>query len=154
MSFLKTKVWPVVAGFIVASIVMMIFEFINSFFFPLPKDLDWMNPEAVKAVTASLPWTAYILVLLGWGVGAFEGGCTTAWLAGLPAQAGEKQFRATTILAVLLVLAGIADMMMLGFPLVPMVLGLLILAVAPYGGFTALTMFERKKRASMAAAIH
>ncbi len=146
MSFLKTKVWPVVAGFVVASIVMMIFEYINSFFFPLPKDLDWKDTAAVKAVTASLPWTAYILVFVGWAFGAFEAGCMTAWAA------GEKQFVPTTILAVLLVIAGIFDMMMLGFPPVFTVLGLCILAISPYLGRLALNTFEKKKRASMAAA--
>ncbi len=74
MNFLKLKVWPVVAGFVVASIVMMAFEFTNSLFFPLPSDLDWMDTAAVQALTASLPWTAYILVLLGWIAGSFAGG--------------------------------------------------------------------------------
>ena len=32
-NFLKLKVWPVIAGFIVATIVMMICEYINSFIF-------------------------------------------------------------------------------------------------------------------------
>jgi hypothetical protein len=146
MSFLKIKVWPVVAGFIVAAIIMTIFEYINSFFFPLPKGLDWNDAAAVKAVTASLPWTAYILVFLGWIIGAFEGGCTSAWLA------GEKQLLATTILAILLVIAGIFDMMMLGFPPAFTVLGLCILAISPYLGRFAMNTFEKKKRASMAAA--
>src|SRR6266576_1660431 len=109
MNILKHWVWPVVGGFVVAALIMMLFEWVNSFLFPLPKDLDWMDTVAVQAFTASLPWTAYILVFLGWAIGAFEGGCTTAWLA------GENQFRVTAVLTVLLVLAGIADMAMLGF---------------------------------------
>ena len=145
MIFLKLKVWPVVAGFIVASIIMTLLEFINSFIFPLPKDLNWNDQAAVKAVTGALPWTAYILVFVGWAIGAFEGGCTTAWLA------AEKKFRVTAVLAVLLVIAGIADMAILGFPLVFSVLGIIFLGVCPYLGFIALTTFERKKRESMAA---
>ena len=145
MIILKKWVSPVVAGFIVASIIMVVFEFINSFFFPLPKDLDWNNTEAVHAVTASLPWTAYILVFLGWAVGAFEGGCTAAWLG------GEKQFQVTTVLAVLLVLAGTFDMAILGFPLLFTALGICILAVCPYLGRFALNTFEKKKRATMVA---
>jgi hypothetical protein len=144
MSFLKLQMWPVIAGFIVASLLMMLLEFINSFFFPLPKDLNWSDAAAVRAVTRALPWSAYILVFLGWAIGAFEGGCTTAWLA------GEKEFRLTAVLTVLLVLAGIADMAMLGFPLGFTTIGLLILAVCPYLGFTALNTFERKKRESIA----
>ena len=143
MNILKQWIWPLVAGFIVASIIMFIFEWINHFIFPLPAGLDQKDTDAVQAFTASLQWTAYILVFLGWAVGAFEGGCTTAWLA------GERQFRATAILAVLLVLAGIADMSILGFPLVSTLLGLLILVIFPYLGRYALNTFEKKKRASM-----
>ena len=145
MTFLKQWVWPVLAGFLVASIIMLIFEWINHFIFPLPASLEQNDTAAVQAFTASLPWTAYILVFLGWAVGAFEGGCTAAWLA------GEKQLPVTTILAVLLVLAGIFDMMMLGFPPVSTLLGLCILAIFPYLGRHALNTFERKKRESMVA---
>src|SRR5205085_10773641 len=99
MDILKHWVWPVVAGFIVASVIMLIFEWINHFIFPKPAGLDLNEAAAVRAFTASMPWSAYILVFLGWAVGAFEGGCTTAWLA------GEKQFRVTAVLTVLLVLA-------------------------------------------------
>ncbi len=144
MNILKRYVWPVVAGFIVASIIMVIFEWINHYIFPLPASLNQSDTAAVQAFTMSLPWTAYILVFLGWAFGAFEGGCTAAWLA------GENQFRATLVLAVLLVLAGIADMAILGFPLVAMALGLIILAVAPFLGRLALNTFEKKKRESMA----
>src|SRR3954467_11867217 len=145
MNILKRWIWPVVAGFIVASIIMVIFEWINHYIFPLPAGLNQTDTAAVQAFTASLPWTAYILVFLGWAAGAFEGGCTTAWLA------GEKQFRVTLVLTILLVLAGIFDMVVLGFPPVAMALGLFILAACPYLGFTALNTFERKKRESLAA---
>ena len=145
MSFLKRWVGPVVAGFVVASIIMLIFEWINHYLFPIPGGMDTMNTAAVQAFTASLPWTAYILVFLGWAVGAFEGGCTTAWLG------KENQIPLTTILAVLLVLAGIFDMVTIGFPMIAMVLGVLILAVCPYLGRLALNTFEKKKRESMAA---
>ena len=143
---------------------MLVFEWINHFIFPIPKVLDSNEPINVQAFTASLPWTAYILVFLGWAVGAFEGGCTAAWLSqdsnesGTDAsrprgvvRAGERQFRVTTVLAILLVVAGVADMAMLGFPPTFTALGLLILAIFPYLGRYALNTFERKKRESMAA---
>jgi hypothetical protein len=131
MSFLKTKLWPVVAGFVVASIVMMIFEFINSFIFPIPADLDWKDPEAVRALTESLPWTAYILVLLGWAFGAYKGGWVAAWLS------GETKFRTSLALAVVLVIAGILNVMMIGHDIVFTVLGLSALFIGTYVGFRA-----------------
>gem|GEM_PF-1587708 len=145
MNILKRWIWPIAAGFIVASIIMLIFEWINHFIFPLPVGLDQHDTAAVQAFTASLPWTAYILVFLGWAFGAFEGGCTTAWLA------GEKQFPTTSILAALLVAAGVFDMVVIGFPVAAMALGVLILAVFPYLGRLALNTFEKRKRASMTA---
>ena len=145
MTFLKQWVWPVVAGFVVASIIMLIFEWINSFLFPLPDNHEVMSGAELQALAASLPWTAYILVFVGWAFGAFEGGCTAAWLA------GEKQLGATSVLAVLLVLAGIFDMTMIGFPPIAMILGVLILAVFPYLGRVALNTFEKRKREKMAA---
>ena len=108
MLFLKLKVWPVIAGFIAASIVMMAFEYTNSFFFPLPEDLDWANPEAVRALTASLPWTAYILVLLGWMAGSFTGGYVATYLS------GKAQYRVALALGILLTLAGIWNVMLIG----------------------------------------
>jgi len=145
MKMLKQWVWPVLAGFLVASVIMLVFEWINHFIFPKPAGLDVMDPVALRAFTASLPWRAYILVFVGWAFGAFEGGCTTAWLA------KEKQLPATTILAVFLVVAGYFDMTTLGFPLVSMILGIILLAVFPYLGRFALNTFEKKKRGEIAA---
>jgi hypothetical protein len=145
MNIIKHWILPIVAGFIVASIIMLIFEWINHFIFPKPASLDLTNAAAVQAFTASLPWTAYILVFVGWAAGAFEGGCTTAWLA------GEQKFRVTAVLTLLLILGGIGDMIGLGFPPLATALGILILAIFPYLGFTGLNTFERKKRAAVAA---
>jgi len=138
MNILKHWVWPIASGFIVASIIMLIFEWINHFIFPKPVDLDLNNAADLQAFTASLPWTAYILVFAGWAVGAFEGGCTTAWLA------KNKQIPAVTVLAVLLVIAGIADMVKIGFPMAAVALGILILAVSPYLGRLAMNTFENR----------
>ncbi|MBV9159614.1 MAG: hypothetical protein JO019_03405 [Candidatus Kaiserbacteria bacterium] len=139
------KVGAVVAGFVVATVIMLIFEWINHWLFPKPASLDVMNAAAVQAFTASLPWTAYILVFLGWAVGAFEGACTTSWLA------REKVFRSSAVLAAILMLAGIFDMWMLGFPPVFTLIGLVFLAVFPYLGHRTLLWYEAKKRAQMAA---
>lgn len=108
MNFLKLKVWPVIAGFIAASVVMMVFEYTNSFLYPLPQDLDWTNAEAVQALTASLPWTAYILVLLGWMAGSFAGGYVATHLS------EERQYRVTLALGILLTLAGIWNVILIG----------------------------------------
>lgn len=131
MKFFTKRLWPVLAGFITASIVMMIFEYANSLIYPLPTDLDWMDPVAVRAFTESLPWTAYILVLLGWAFGSYKGGWVTAYLA------GETKFRASLVLAVLLVAAGIYNVMLIGHDIVFTLLGLPALFIGTYVGFRA-----------------
>ncbi len=118
MDFLKLKVWPVFAGFVVASIAMMIFEFANSYLYPLPSDLDWMDTAAVQAFTAALPWTAYILVLLGWMAGSFAGG----WIA--TRLSGDRQYRKALALGVILTLAGIWNVMLIGHSLLFTVISL------------------------------
>lgn len=139
MHFLKHSLWPIIAGFIVASIIMLVFEWINHFLFAIPAGLDTNDAAAVKAFTASLPWTAYILVFLGWAIGSFGAGCTTAWLA------GERRSGVIISLTALLVLAGVFDMAMLGFPLLAWMLGILILAIFPHLGRMGLELFESKK---------
>lgn len=108
MNFLKHSVWPVVAGFIVASVVMMVFEYVNSFLFPLPQNLDWSNAEAVRTFTSSLPWTVYILVLLGWMAGAFAGGWVSTYVS------GNTRYRNALALGLVLTFAGVLNNLMIG----------------------------------------
>ena len=143
MNIFKKWVWPIFVGLVVASIIMLIFEWINHFIFAIPSNIDQNDMAAVKAFTATLPWTAYILVFVGWAAGAFEGGCTTAWLA------GEEKFRVTAVLAVILMLLGLGDMVALGFPPVAIIIGLLVLAIFPRLGFLALHAFEKRKQMTM-----
>jgi uncharacterized membrane protein YciS (DUF1049 family) len=105
---LRFKVWPVVAGLLIAFIVMTIFEYVNSFFFPLPKDLDIYDPAAVQAFTATLPWTAYILVFLGWVLGSFKAGCVTTYLA------REQKYRLSFLVGILLTIGGIINNLVIG----------------------------------------
>src|SRR6185312_14512762 len=140
MTILK-KIGAIVAGFIVASVIMLAFEWVNHFLFPIPVTIDQGDPTAFGQFTASLPLTAYLLVFLGFAIGAFEGGCTTTWMA------GDPKFRTSAVLAVVLVIFGMFNMMALAFPTLPMLLGIIILAVFPYLGHRTLLAFEANKKA-------
>ena len=140
MHFLKTKVWPTVAGLLVAFIVMLVLEFVNSLVFPLPKDLDWGNTDAVRAFTSTLPWTAYILVLLGWVLGAFKAGCVTTYLS------GEQKYRLSLLVGVLLTLGGIVNNSMLGHDMVFNLLGLPMFIIFTYIGHRYLLYAHAKKQ--------
>jgi divalent metal cation (Fe/Co/Zn/Cd) transporter len=123
------KIGAVVAGFLVASAIMLIFLSINHWIFP------FYSPTP--------PWTAYILVCAGWAVGAFAGGYIATWLT------GENRFRSSAALAALFVVAGVFYMSMFEFPVAPMILAIIILAIAPYLGHRMLLTFEANKRKQM-----
>lgn len=127
-SFLTTKAWPVVAGLLTAFIIMMVFEYVNSLFFPLPEGLNIYDPSAVQAFTDSLPWTVYILVLLGWMLGAFKAGCVTIYLA------HESTYRLSFIVGIILTILGGINNMLIGHDIVFNIIGLPMFVIFTYLG--------------------
>ena len=128
MNTLKTKVWPVVAGLLTAFVIMMIFEYVNSFFYPLPEGLDIRDPEAVKSFTASLPWTAYVLVFLGWVLGAFKAGCVTTYLS------KENSYHLSFIVGIFLTVLGIVNNILIGHDMFFNVVALPMFIIFTYVG--------------------
>lgn len=128
MQFLRYKLWPVIAGLLVAFIIMMIFEYINSFFYPLPEGLDIKDPASVQAFTKSLPWTVYILVLAGWILGAFKAGCVTTYLS------KEETYKLSFIVGVILTLLGIVNNIAIGHDLFFNIIGLPMFILFTYLG--------------------
>jgi hypothetical protein len=75
----------IVAGFVAASIVMMIIETINGkVFYPeLGKAGEGMTDrEAVRALLATAPVGAFLVVIVGWVLGSIAGGWLAARIAG------------------------------------------------------------------------
>jgi len=128
MNVLKTKVWPVVAGLLTAFVVMMIFEYTNSFFYPLPTDLVMSDTNAVHAFTASLPWTAFVLVFLGWVLGAFKAGCVTTYLA------KEHTFKLSLVTGLILTVLGILNNLAIGHSMLFNIVSLPMFLVFTYLG--------------------
>lgn len=126
--FLQYTVWPVGAGLVVAFVVMMLFERVNSLFFPLPEGLDIYDTAAVQAFTASLPWTAYILVFLGWVVGAFKAGYVTTYLS------GERTYRLSFLVGIILTILGIINNLMIGHDMFFNIIGLPMFLLFTYLG--------------------
>jgi hypothetical protein len=127
-SFLKLKLWPVIAGLLTAFIIMMLFEYVNSLFFPLPEGIDIFNPEEVRVFTQSLPWTAYILVFLGWVIGAFKAGCVTSYLS------KESTYRLSFIVGIILTIGGILNNIAIGHDLFFNIIGLPMFILFTYLG--------------------
>lgn len=121
----------VLAGFVAASAVMMVFESINgSVLYPeLGKAAQGVTDrEAIRKIFASAPTGALLVVLLGWAVGSLVGG----WLA---TRIGKRApYRHAIVVGILIVLGAIANNLMLPPPLWFWVLGVLIPIPAACGG--------------------
>lgn len=128
-SFITKKAWPLLAGFISASVTMMIFEYINHLVFPFPQGMDPNSYEQIRAFTDSLPSTAYLLVWLGWCTGSFIGSLVTVKLS------KEKEYKLSLILGVVLFLAGIFNNIMIGSPMWFNIVSLPMFFVFTYLGF-------------------
>ena len=121
----------VVAGFVAASVVMMIVETINGrVLYPgLAKAAEGVTDrETIRALLATAPVGAFLVVIAGWILGGVAGGWVTARLAS----------RATTghglVLGALLTLAGVANNLMLPPPLWFWIASLVVLLPAAYAG--------------------
>lgn len=76
------SVLAVLAGIVVAMIVMFIFEGISGHLFPLPPGIDLHDHQAMTQHMDELPVGAFFTVLAGWAVGSFVGAWVAARLAG------------------------------------------------------------------------
>ena len=75
------SILALIAGFIAASAVMMLFEIVNGrVLYPeLGKMAEGMTDrEAIRALLATAPVGAFLVVLLGWVAGSFGGGFLAA----------------------------------------------------------------------------
>ncbi len=132
---LKLIIWPVVVGLLMAFSIMMLFELINSFFFPFPEGMDVRD---VQAFTKTLPWTAYILVLLGWIVGSFIAGCVTTKLSRM------ESYKPALMVGIILTLLGVVNNIIIGHDMVFNIIGLPMFIIFTYLGHRCWLQTKRK----------
>ena len=114
MVTMMRRIGAVVAGFIAASVVMMIVESINGHvLFPdLAKKAQGVTDrEQVRQIIAEAPVVALLVVIGGWSLGSVIGGVVTGLLA------GRGSVRPAITLGILLTLAGLANNLMIPPPL-------------------------------------
>jgi hypothetical protein len=129
-SALRT-VAAVIVGFVAASIVMMIVEFLNGHvFYPaLGKAAEGvMDREVLRALLANAPAGAMLVVIGGWILGGLTGGWVASKLAPRAAVGSGL------ILGLLLTLAGVANNLMIPPPAWFWVASLVVLIPAAYAG--------------------
>ena len=79
------SVLAVLAGAIVAGVLIAIVEAISSAIFPLPPGLDIHDHAAMRQHIDTLPLGAFLLVLAAWAIGSFGG----SWVAARIASRGR-----------------------------------------------------------------
>ena len=76
------RMFAVISGLFAMMIVITFIELANAkFFFPPPPGLDLTSPEAIAAYVPTMPAMAFVVVLVGWLLGAFVGGLVAARIA-------------------------------------------------------------------------
>lgn len=120
-----------IAGFIAASVVMMIVEFLNGHvFYPgLGKAAEGvMDREVLRALLANAPIGAMLVVIAGWILGGVTGGWTASKVSP-PTAMGSG-----LAVGILLTLAGVANNLMIPPPAWFWVASLIVLLPSAYLG--------------------
>ncbi len=108
------SILAVIAGFVAASVIMMIVETANGqILYPeLGKRAKGVTDrQEIKAIMASAPVGALVVVLFGWALGSVAGGFLTALISRKP------PVWTALVLGALLTLAGVANNLMLPPPI-------------------------------------
>lgn len=131
MASLMRSVFAVLAGFVVAAIVMMAIEMVNGrFLYPeIGKAAQGLTDrEAIRQLMAGAPLGALLVVVAGWLIASVAGGFVAGWVA-RRAPIGHA-----LLLGGLLTLGGVANNLMLPPPLWFWIAGLIVFIPAAYAG--------------------
>ena len=99
----------IIAGVVLAAVVMMGLEMAGHAAMPPPAGLDPADPEDLKQMVASASLAAKAWVVFGWFAAALAGG----WLARRLSRTGWAGW----VIAGLIVMGGVANIMMIPHPL-------------------------------------
>ena len=122
------SVLAVLAGAVVAGVLIAIVEAASSAVYPLPPGIDLHDHEAMRQHIHSLPIGAFVFVLAAWAIGSFGGSWVAARLA------TRARLVHGLIIGALFLLAGILNMLMIPHPWWMWVGGIVALAGSSYLG--------------------
>jgi hypothetical protein len=105
------SVGAVLAGIMVAMILMIALEMLSSHLFPLPPGVDLHDHESIRQHIDSLPMGAFAIVLVAWAVGSFAGSWVAARLA------GRARLIHGLVIGVFFLAASVMNMLMIPHPL-------------------------------------
>ena len=99
-----------IAGAVIAILVIACLESISTFLYPPPAGLDVHDAAAMRAFIETLPPTAFVVVLCAWGFGVLSGGFVAGRLA--PRAPILHAFAITILVA----LGAVANMLLIPHP--------------------------------------
>ena len=120
MRSILRSVGVVLLGTVVAMAIIIAVEGLGQKLYPAPASRKLADPGTLKLFIAGLPTGAFSLVLGGWAVASVVG----AWIASRIA-AGRRLVHGMVV-GFLLLLAGVANMLMLPHPLWFVAVGILV----------------------------
>ena len=121
------------AGIILAVALVWVVEKVGHVVYPPPPDLNFADPEAMKAYMATLPMGALLFVAAAWFIGTLCGTCAAC------AIGTAKPIKFAMVVGGLMLVATIMNLVMIPHPTWFSVLGVVGVLVAAWLG----TMCER-----------
>jgi len=109
----------ILAGLLIAWLVMSVAEFGSVVLHRPPPGVDLRNPEALALHIASAPWSAMLVVAVGWVLGAFLGALVAARIA-------RHRRAAALVIGALVVLGVIGSTMAIPHPLWMTIAGIVL----------------------------
>jgi predicted MFS family arabinose efflux permease len=128
MMAIGRSVLAVLAGIVVAMILMVAVEMLSSHLFPLPPGVDLHSHESIRQHIDQLPIGAFLLVLIAWSVGSFAGSWVAARLA------GRARLIHGLVIGAFFLAASIMNMLMIPHPLWMEIASIVALAGFSYLG--------------------
>jgi hypothetical protein len=127
-----------IAGIIVAFVIISLNEHITSSMHPAPEGMNMNDIEVVKSYISTMPITAFLTILLGYSVASFVGAFTATYIS--------KIIRHSFIVALILILANTANLLMIPHPVwFAIASSLIYLPFAWLGGKSALSMQKKNQ---------
>jgi hypothetical protein len=73
---MRRRIAAILAGFVVANIVIFALEALGHVIYPPPPGLDLTKPEAFRTMVSQMPPGAFVVLLVGWLAGTAAGVAT------------------------------------------------------------------------------
>jgi hypothetical protein len=118
----------VVAGLMVAFLLIMIVELLSHQIYSLPNNIDANDKEAMKVFMTEIPTGALLMIILAYAIGSFGGGIITSLIA------SEKRIQLGITTGVVLLILGITNLISIPHPLWFNIASVLVYIPLAYAG--------------------